>query len=287
MAGGESLRAVLLKTSTSTAGGRSGGRRGASSRGTSSHVGVGVNGGGLTWRSLRSVSGTADTTDPQGHFFPAKLALSLGLIKLFLAILMVVLGALALVLNAAMATLGVGLWAGAVAGLAGFLGVCSSRRPYVQVYVVSFMCVAILCIVSSGLVIILSATAWARDNRHQRAVYVDQKTEPWEHEKELEDHEKYIWKGSPSQAAAQTVVTARGTTDAEELLKEYEQVVTDLHNEGEDETTVLRYQESVMKLLGLIDPQDTATASEPKHVQGEDSILIELHKGNLLIEKVY
>ncbi|KAK8393121.1 hypothetical protein O3P69_013272 [Scylla paramamosain] len=177
MAGGESLRAVLLKTSTSTAGGRSGGRRGASSRGTSSHVGVGVSGGGLTWRSLRSVSGTADTTDPQGHFFPAKLALSLGLIKLFLAILMVVLGALALVLNAAMATLGVGLWAGAVAGLAGFLGVCSSRRPYVQVYVVSFMCVAILCIVSSGLVIILSATAWARDNRHQRAVYVDQETQ--------------------------------------------------------------------------------------------------------------
>ena len=60
-----------------------------------------------------------------------------------------------------------------------------------------------------------------------------QKTEPWEHEKELMDHEKYTWEGSPSQAAAQTVVTARGTSDAEELLKDYEQVVTDLHNEGE------------------------------------------------------
>lgn len=47
------------------------------------------------------------------------------------------------------------------------------------------------------------------------------------------DHEKYTWEGSPSQAAAQTVVTARGTSDAEELLKDYEQVVTDLHNEGE------------------------------------------------------
>lgn len=62
---------------------------------------------------------------------------------------------------------------------------------------------------------------------------VYQKTEPWEHEKELVDREKYIWEGSPSQAAAQTVVTARGTSDAEELLKEYRQVVTDLHNEGE------------------------------------------------------
>lgn len=171
MAGGESLRAVLLKSGASNMEGRSGGRRSASSRGTNSHVGI--RGGGLTWRSLRSMSGTADTTDPQGHFFPAKLALSLGIIKLFLALLMVVLGALALALNAAMATLGVGLWAGAVAGLAGFLGVCASRRPYVQVYVVSFMCVAILCIVSSGLVIILSATAWARDDQFPRAVYVD------------------------------------------------------------------------------------------------------------------
>uniref|UniRef100_A0A0P4WT49 Small ribosomal subunit protein mS35 mitochondrial conserved domain-containing protein n=1 Tax=Scylla olivacea TaxID=85551 RepID=A0A0P4WT49_SCYOL len=95
------------------------------------------------------------------------------------------------------------------------------------------------------------------------------KTEPWEHEKELVDLEKYVWEGSPSQAAAQNVVTARGISDAEELLKEYGQVVTDLHNEGEDEATVLRYQESVMKLLGLTDPQDTATASEPKYIQGE------------------
>ena len=62
---------------------------------------------------------------------------------------------------------------------------------------------------------------------------IHQKTEPWEHEKELVDTEKYIWQGSPSQAAAQTVVAARGVNDAEEVLKEYEEVVTDLHNEGE------------------------------------------------------
>lgn len=38
---------------------------------------------------------------------------------------------------------------------------------------------------------------------------------------------------------------------------------------GEDETTVSRYQMCVMKLLGLIDPQDTAVASEPRHIEGE------------------
>ncbi|KAG0730320.1 28S ribosomal protein S35, mitochondrial [Chionoecetes opilio] len=84
------------------------------------------------------------------------------------------------------------------------------------------------------------------------------KMEPWEHEKEVADREKFIWEGSPSQAAAQTALTARRATDAEEVLKEYELVVTDLHNEGEDETTIERYKESVMRLLNLADPQDAA-----------------------------
>ncbi|XP_053642654.1 uncharacterized protein [Cherax quadricarinatus] len=155
-AGGGSLRDVLLVS----------GGRGTSSRGT-----------GLTWRSLKSVSGTTDAVDPQGHFFPAKLALSLSLFKLLMAIFMVALGALALILHATLSNLGVGLWAGAVVGLCGFLGVCASRRPYAHVYVVSFMCVAILCLASSGLLIILSATAWARDNHLPTAVFIEQETQ--------------------------------------------------------------------------------------------------------------
>lgn len=94
------------------------------------------------------------------------------------------------------------------------------------------------------------------------------KTELWEHEKDLTDQEKYNWEGSPSQAAAQTVVTARGANDAEEVLKEYGEVVTDLHNEGEDEMTIKRYREKVMKLLGLADPQDTTIATQA-HTQGQ------------------
>lgn len=144
---------------------------GSSSRGTSHGIAGGVGGGALTWRSLRSVSGAVD---PRGHFFPAKLAMSLGILKLLLAVFMVTLGALALILQAALSPLGAGMWAGAVVGVSGFLGVCASRRPYAHVYVVSFMCVAILSMASSGLLIILSATAWARDDQHPTAVFVEQ-----------------------------------------------------------------------------------------------------------------
>ncbi|XP_069170583.1 uncharacterized protein [Procambarus clarkii] len=167
-AGGGSLRDVLLGGRGGTS--SRGGGRGTSSRGT-------TRGTGLTWRSLRSVSGTTDAVDPQGHFFPSKLALSLALLKLLLATLMVALGAAALILRAALSALGGGLWAGAVVGLCGFLGVCASRRPYAHVYVVSFMCVAILSMASSGLLIVLSATAWARDDQHPTAVFVEQETQ--------------------------------------------------------------------------------------------------------------
>ncbi|XP_068230762.1 uncharacterized protein [Palaemon carinicauda] len=168
--GGGSLRDVLLSGGRGGPGGGSGGPPGSSGGGTS-------RGGALTWRSLRSVSGTVDAVDPQGHFFPAKLALSLAILKLILAIFMISLGALALILQAALSSLGAGLWAGAVVGVSGFLGVCASRRPYAHVYVVSFMCIAILSMASSGLLIILSATAWARDNQHPTAVFVEEETQ--------------------------------------------------------------------------------------------------------------
>ncbi|XP_076045332.1 uncharacterized protein LOC143027730 [Oratosquilla oratoria] len=138
--------------------------------GSSSH------GKGLTWRSLRSVSAEADGLDPRGHFFPDKLAMGLGIFKLFLALVMVVLGGTALVLDAALANLGAGIWAGVIAGVSGFLGICAARRPYANVYVVSFMSVAILSMAGSGLLIILSATAWARDSQKPSAVFVDQIT---------------------------------------------------------------------------------------------------------------
>lgn len=59
-----------------------------------------------------------------------------------------------------------------------------------------------------------------------------QKTEPWEHEKEIADRERYIWEGSPSQAALQAIINAKEECTPEEVITEYEEAVTDLHNEG-------------------------------------------------------
>nr|XP_045607845.1 28S ribosomal protein S35, mitochondrial-like [Procambarus clarkii] len=77
------------------------------------------------------------------------------------------------------------------------------------------------------------------------------KTELWEHEKEIADRERYIWNVSPSHAALQAIVGAKEDSTPEEVIKEYETAVTDLHNEGEDEPTITRYRECVLKLVGL------------------------------------
>ncbi|KAK8734864.1 hypothetical protein OTU49_005699, partial [Cherax quadricarinatus] len=88
--------------------------------------------------------------------------------------------------------------------------------------------------------------------RDQKARIVTlRKTEPWEHEKEVADRERYIWEGSPSQAALQAIIDSNEDSTPEEVIEEYKKVVIDLHNEGEDEPTLSRYRDSVMKLVGL------------------------------------
>lgn len=59
-----------------------------------------------------------------------------------------------------------------------------------------------------------------------------QKTEPWEHEKEVTDREQYIWEGSPSQEQLQVIQKAQGGSIPEEIIREYEEVVVKLLNEG-------------------------------------------------------
>ncbi|KAK3852249.1 hypothetical protein Pcinc_041156 [Petrolisthes cinctipes] len=77
------------------------------------------------------------------------------------------------------------------------------------------------------------------------------KTEPWEHEKNVADYERYVWEGSRSEAAARALFNARDDSPSEDVLTEYAKVVTELHNEGEDDSSVSRYRESVLKLVGL------------------------------------
>lgn len=86
------------------------------------------------------------------------------------------------------------------------------------------------------------------------------KVEPWEHEKEVVDRERYIWEDSPSRAAAEVVAAARGIDADGEVMKEYGEAVAEIHNEGEDEATLKKYRESVVRLLGLDEPHGTTDA---------------------------
>lgn len=48
----------------------------------------------------------------------------------------------------------------------------------------------------------------------------------------MADLERYKWEGSPSQAAAQAILSARDDSPSEDILSDYGKVVTELHNEG-------------------------------------------------------
>ncbi|XP_027215790.2 small ribosomal subunit protein mS35 [Penaeus vannamei] len=77
------------------------------------------------------------------------------------------------------------------------------------------------------------------------------KTEPWEHEKEVTDNERYVWQGSPSEAALKVIAAAKGEPVPEADVDKYRDAVAELHNEGEDETTLAKYREAVMKIAGI------------------------------------
>ena len=162
MAKSDSLRAVLLggrPNNHHQRGGSAGSKPGSSK---------------VTWHSLRSGAvHSAKSADPPGHFFPSKLALSCGFVKIFFSILMGSLGTVNLLMKAPLASLGSGIWVGIVVGVSGFLGVCAARRPYAQVYVISFMSVSILSMAASGLLVVLSATSWARGSQTKEVVLYD------------------------------------------------------------------------------------------------------------------
>uniref|UniRef100_A0A8C8RFW9 Mitochondrial ribosomal protein S35 n=1 Tax=Pelusios castaneus TaxID=367368 RepID=A0A8C8RFW9_9SAUR len=87
------------------------------------------------------------------------------------------------------------------------------------------------------------------------------KTEMWENEKTEEDME-YVWENSPSQKNALAVLlqirTAEKTSEAtkeellaSEIVQNYKTSVVALKNEGVTENNLLKYKESVKKLLNL------------------------------------
>jgi len=72
------------------------------------------------------------------------------------------------------------------------------------------------------------------------------KVEAWEKEKSQSDMEMYVWEDSPSHSSIQQQL--KGSAKPE-LLEEYKEAVTQLHNQGEDPDTIARYKSSVKALV--------------------------------------
>ncbi|KAL9854907.1 small ribosomal subunit protein mS35 isoform 1-T1 [Geothlypis trichas] len=88
------------------------------------------------------------------------------------------------------------------------------------------------------------------------------KTEKWESEKSEEDMEEYIWENSRSQKnALDTLVRIKASENvsnvtkeellASEVVKNYRNSVIALKNEGDTESNISQYKESVKKLLNI------------------------------------
>ncbi|XP_021237739.1 28S ribosomal protein S35, mitochondrial [Numida meleagris] len=88
------------------------------------------------------------------------------------------------------------------------------------------------------------------------------KTEMWENKKTEEDMEEYIWENSSSQRnVLDTLLQIKATEDlsdvtkeellASEVVENYRNSVIALKNEGETESNMSQYKESVKKLLNI------------------------------------
>ncbi|KAK2715936.1 small ribosomal subunit protein mS35-like [Artemia franciscana] len=85
------------------------------------------------------------------------------------------------------------------------------------------------------------------------------KTEPWESEKENMDMEKYIWRQNigyevtmntlKSTASIKNLGISETELEKEVVVQEYAQANEDLHNKGEDDSTLRKYKEAVKNLL--------------------------------------
>ncbi|XP_076366333.1 uncharacterized protein LOC143255094 [Tachypleus tridentatus] len=106
-------------------------------------------------------------------FFSRKLAVSLGMSKIVCGLLMLVFGTLTLRMDAYMGDIGSGVWTGMFVIVTGIFGVASGTRPESTTYLISFLCFSLLCIATSGVTVVLSATGIAHDNSTPNSYYVD------------------------------------------------------------------------------------------------------------------
>jgi len=77
------------------------------------------------------------------------------------------------------------------------------------------------------------------------------KREAWEDEKDITDREEFQFDDSSSAKNIKLLQEVRGEAMSSEFVQEYEKVVTEIHNSGEDDYTISQYRDAVLKLYGL------------------------------------
>lgn len=108
-----------------------------------------------------------------GDFFPAKLAITFGMAQFLCGALIIVFSSLSMMMSAGMSNVGAGLWAGTVVIVSGILGIMAGKQSKCAVYLVAFLCLAIISLAVSGLLVVFSTMGLIQDQNHPHGFYVD------------------------------------------------------------------------------------------------------------------
>jgi len=77
------------------------------------------------------------------------------------------------------------------------------------------------------------------------------KVEAWEDEKDITDREEFQFEDSSSNKYVKMIQELKSEPVPSEVVQEYAKIVTDLHNNGEDDYTISQYRDAVLKLYGI------------------------------------
>ncbi|PSN41488.1 hypothetical protein C0J52_18146 [Blattella germanica] len=122
----------------------------------------------LKTRSSTLSGSLQDDRTPENPF------LSLGVAQMLLGVLMAVFGVLAIVHDASLASVGAGLWGGAVAMASGVVGLLAGLKSWYSVThgmpsrlsVTAFLALCLISLAVSNLVVVLAVTGLVRDGQN-------------------------------------------------------------------------------------------------------------------------
>ncbi|KAK2714531.1 uncharacterized protein LOC136039754 [Artemia franciscana] len=171
----ESMRDVLLRANTiSSSPSNSINANTAKKPQSVSALSSGLNFAGVTWKSVKTANYDVEILQKErGQYFPAKLALALGMAKVLMGLLFIAFGVLAIFEKATYSQLGSGLWGGAMIIVCGFLGLVAGKNHRSMVYIVSFLITSLLELAIVGLVLVFTTTGLIKDYNTPMGFFID------------------------------------------------------------------------------------------------------------------